>query len=164
MFQLSFERRDGVIYERVCRYRKAHARGICCSKLHASLMRRDYRFCVYIMASKSRTLYTGVTNNLRRRVFQHKHDLLEGFTQRYKIHRLVHWESFDDIRTAIDREKKIKHWDRKKRTALIESRNPTWEDLAEVHAVHEHRGFKQADFRLGERLPHARPPRRKLRI
>ena len=94
-------------------------------------MKREWRFYVYIMASKSRVLYTGVAKSLVRRVWQHKNDVLEGFTKRYRIHRLVYFESFDDIRTAINREKQVKSWPRAKRVALIEALNPTWEDLAE---------------------------------
>ena len=90
-----------------------------------------WRFFVYIMASKSRVLYTGMTNSLRKRAFEDKNDLIEGFTKRYRCHRLVYFESFDDVRNAINREKQIKSWTRAKRVALIESINPTWEDLAE---------------------------------
>jgi putative endonuclease len=85
---------------------------------------------VYIMSSKSRVLYTGITNNLRKRVFQHKNDVVECFTQRYKIHRLVYYEVFRDVRNAISREKQIKSWTRAKRVAIISKENPTWEDLA----------------------------------
>ena len=94
-------------------------------------MPREYRFFVYIMSSKSRRIYTGVTNNIERRVNQHKASEIEGFTQRYEINRLVHYETFQYVGNAIHREKEIKGWDRAKRVALIESENPTWEDLAE---------------------------------
>src|SRR5271157_1323886 len=93
-------------------------------------MAREYRFFVYIMASKSRRIYTGVTNNIERRVKQHKSGEIEGFTKRYKINRLVHYETFQYVRSAIRREKEIKGWDRAKRVALIEHENPTWDDLA----------------------------------
>jgi putative endonuclease len=86
---------------------------------------------VYIMASRSRTLYTGVTSNLERRVAQHKGKVIAGFTTRYRIERLVYFETWNDIRGAIQREKQIKGWRRSKKTALIESRNPTWDDLTE---------------------------------
>jgi putative endonuclease len=86
---------------------------------------------VYIIASKSRVLYTGVTNNLGRRICEHKEGLVPGFTRRYRIHRLVHYEIFGDIRSAIAREKQIKSWTRAKRVVLIEAGNPTWSDLAE---------------------------------
>jgi putative endonuclease len=90
----------------------------------------DRTYCVYILASRSRNLYTGVTNNLQRRVFEHQNGLVPGFSSKYKIHRLVYYEVFGDIRYAIEREKEIKAWRREKRVALIERRNPTWEDLA----------------------------------
>ncbi|MGH9451687.1 MAG: GIY-YIG nuclease family protein [Terriglobia bacterium] len=87
-------------------------------------------YYVYIMSSRSRTLYTGVTNNLERRVYQHKHGLLTGFTSDYRITRLVHYEEIGDIRAAICRERQIKDWLRAKKVAWIESRNPTWEDVS----------------------------------
>ena len=93
-------------------------------------MRPEQWFYVYIMASRSRNLYTGMTNSLRRRVFEHKNDLIEGFTKRYKIHRLVYFERFKYVKKAIAREKEIKAWNRAKRVALIQASNPTWEDLA----------------------------------
>ncbi len=88
-------------------------------------------FYVYIMASKNRVLYIGVTNSVTKRVWQHKFGEIEGFTKQYKVTRLVHWESFDDVRNAIDREKELKGWTRAKKIALIEERNPKWRDLAE---------------------------------
>jgi len=86
---------------------------------------------VYIMASRSRVLYTGVTNDLARRVNEHKRGLVSGFTRKYRITRLVYFDEFADIRDAIAREKEIKGWKRLRKISLIESRNPTWEDLAE---------------------------------
>ena len=83
-----------------------------------------------MMSSKSRTLYTGVTNNLERRVFKHKHKLLPGFTQKYNIDRLVYFENWGDIRDAIGREKQIKGWLRTKKVALIIAKNPAWRDLS----------------------------------
>ena len=88
-------------------------------------------YYIYIMASRSRVLYTGVTNDLARRVNEHKQGLITGFTSRYRVSRLVHFEEFADIRDAIAREKEIKGWKRSRKTSLIERRNPTWEDLAE---------------------------------
>ena len=85
---------------------------------------------MYIMASRSRVLYTGVTNDLTRRVTEHKHGLVNGFTRKYRVTRLVYYEEFTDIRVAIAREKEIKGWKRSRKTSLIESRNPTWDDLA----------------------------------
>jgi putative endonuclease len=87
-------------------------------------------YFLYIMASKSGTLYTGVTNDLARRVYQHKHRLVPGFTSRYSITRLVYFENTPDIRTAIAREKQIKRWRREKKVVLIESVNRDWKDLA----------------------------------
>ena len=87
-------------------------------------------YYVYILASRSKNLYTGVTNDLQRRVFEHKQGMSPGFTQRYRIHRLVYFEAFGHIRVAIHREKQIKSWRRAKKMALIESSNPTGEDLS----------------------------------
>lgn len=92
----------------------------------------ERRYFVYIMASRSRNLYIGVTNNLYRRTAQHKLKALRGFTARYKIDRLIYVECFGDIRVAIAREKQLKGWRRDKKIALIETTNPTWQDLAEV--------------------------------
>ena len=94
------------------------------------LLSESKRYYVYILASRSRNLYTGVTNNLRRRVLQHREGLTEGFTKKYRIHRLVYFESFEDVRTAIRREKQIKGWRREKKVALINATNPTWDDWA----------------------------------
>ena len=91
---------------------------------------KDHCYSVYIVASKSRVIYIGMTNNLHRRMFEHKNGLVEGFTQRYLCHRQVYYESFDDVNKAIDREKQLKRWNRAKKVWLIERRNPTWEDLA----------------------------------
>jgi len=89
-------------------------------------------YYVYIMTNNSRTLYTGVTSNLERRVFEHKHKLLPGFTQKYNLNRLVYFESCGDIRSAIQREKQIKGWLRAKKVALIVSGNHAWRDLSEA--------------------------------
>ena len=94
------------------------------------LLLSDQRYYVYIMASRSRTLYAGITNDLKRRVREHKQDLKDGFTKKYRIYRLVYFELFYDVRAAIRREKQIKGWRRKKKVALIVATNPTWEDLA----------------------------------
>lgn len=88
-------------------------------------------YYVYIMTNKSRTLYTGVTNNLERRVYEHKHKLLPGFTSKYNITKLVFFEAGDDISVAIAREKQIKGWLRAKKITLIESMNLEWKDLSE---------------------------------
>jgi len=83
------------------------------------------------MASRSLNLYTGLSSNLRRRVFEHKAGKIEGFTKKYRICRLVYYETFQYVNNAIKREKQIKSWSRAKRLALIKSTNPTWQDLAE---------------------------------
>jgi len=90
------------------------------------------RYFVYILASKSRRLYVGITNDLERRIYEHKKKLADGFTKMYKIDRLVHFEETSDALAAIEREKQIKGLLRVKKIALIESGNPTWEDLSEV--------------------------------
>jgi putative endonuclease len=86
-------------------------------------------YFVYIMTNRSRTLYTGVTNDLVRRVQEHKQKLIPGFTKKYNITKLVYFEQTNDIQAAIQREKQIKGWLRAKKIALIESINPQWEDL-----------------------------------
>jgi putative endonuclease len=85
---------------------------------------------VYILASRSRVLYTGVTNDLQRRVYQHKTGKLPGFTKHYSVTRLVYFEMTPDVRAAIAREKAIKAWTRERRIRLIESVNAPWLDLA----------------------------------
>ncbi len=85
---------------------------------------------VYIMCNKTRTLYTGMTNDLYRRVYEHKHKLVEDFTSRYNITMPVYYEEYWDPSQAVAREKQIKGWLRSKKIALIESVNPDWHDLA----------------------------------
>ena len=87
-------------------------------------------YYVYILANRSRTLYTGVTNDLTRRLYQHRSGLISGFTSRYAIHRLVHVETATNPVDAITREKQIKRWTRAKKVALIEATNPEWLDLS----------------------------------
>jgi putative endonuclease len=86
---------------------------------------------VYILSSASGVLYTGVTNHLERRVTEHKRELCAGFTERYKVTRLVYFEGFGDVRDAISREKQIKRWRREKKLALIRGTNPKFRDLSE---------------------------------
>jgi putative endonuclease len=88
-------------------------------------------YSVYIMAGRSRTLYTGVTSRLEQRVVQHKPKMIPGFTQKYSLDRLVYFENWRDIRAAIAREKQIKGWLRSKKVALVLAANPTWRDLSE---------------------------------
>jgi putative endonuclease len=92
---------------------------------------RDRTYWVYIMSSLSRTLYAGVTNDLERRVFEHKEGRPGSFAGRYHANRLVYFEEFIDIDEAIAREKEIKRMTRRRKTKLIESMNPDWKDLGE---------------------------------
>ena len=89
--------------------------------------------CVYILTNKLHTvLYIGVTNNLERRMYEHKNHLIPGFTDRYNVEQLVYFETTNDIRVAIEREKTLKKWSRKKKEVLISTMNPTWKDLTET--------------------------------
>jgi putative endonuclease len=90
----------------------------------------DHQYYVYILASRSRTLYVGVTNNLLHRIAQHHEIKTRSFTSKYRTHRLVYYERFQYINNAIAREKHLKHFTREEKITLIESTNPTWEDLA----------------------------------
>ena len=85
---------------------------------------------VYIMASESGVLYTGVTNHLEFRTIQHKQKVTPGFTSKYNVTKLVYFEPFGDIRYAIAREKQLKRWRREKKVTLIEQMNPKWRDLS----------------------------------
>jgi putative endonuclease len=91
----------------------------------------DHEYFVYIVSSRSGTLYIGMTNSIYRRALQHKSGEIEGFASKYHCNRLVHYESFDDVHKAIGREKQLKGWLRSKKIALIESKNPRWQDFAE---------------------------------
>lgn len=85
---------------------------------------------VYILASRRNgTLYIGVTNNLSKRIYEHKNELTDSFTKKYRIHTLVYFETFDDIGEAILREKRMKKWNRSWKVELIEKNNPNWQDL-----------------------------------
>ncbi len=88
-------------------------------------------YCVYILASDHRTLYTGVTGDLERRLVEHRLGTVEAFTRKYNCHRLVYLETTENVLAAIEREKQIKSWARWKKVALIEARNPEWRDLSE---------------------------------
>ncbi len=95
-------------------------------------MSKDYY--VYIVTNKyNKVLYTGVTNNLSRRIYEHKSKKIEGFTKRYNLTKLVYFENTNDVSCAILREKEIKGWLRKKKLKLIEEMNPKWEDLTETY-------------------------------
>ena len=91
---------------------------------------RSNKFYVYILASHSRVLYTGVTRDLIRRIYQHRLGLLPGFTQQYQVNRLVYFEETPTARSAFDRERQIKGWSREKKLRLIDSTNTGWLDLA----------------------------------
>jgi len=88
-------------------------------------------YYVYIMTNQSRTLYIGVTNNIKKRVHEHGAGLVAGFTHHYKINLLVYGEAFSDVHSAIAREKQIKHWRREKKLRLIAQDNPEWRDLSD---------------------------------
>ena len=90
-----------------------------------------YKFWVYIVASRTGTLYVGMTGDLFKRITQHKSGEYDGFAQKYHCTRLVYYEGYDDVHNAINREKQIKSWRREKKIALIEKMNPRWQDLAE---------------------------------
>ena len=101
-------------------------------------MRREKTYFVYIMTNRSKTLYTGVTQSLIRRVREHKQGTGSSFTSKYKMDRLVYFERFQDIHNAIEREKQIKGWLRIRKIAVIVSVNPAWRDLShEWYARHE---------------------------
>lgn len=92
-------------------------------------MKKQYQYYVYIASSISKKIYIGVTNDLKRRMYEHKNDLTEGFTKKYKIKKLVYYEETNDIRCAIEREKQLKKWRREKKIKLIEKNNFQWKDL-----------------------------------
>jgi len=92
----------------------------------------EKNYYIYIMTNKwNNVLYTGITNDLKRRVFEHKNKIIKGFTERYNINKLVYYEIYDDVYNAIQREKQIKSWSRKKKIELIKSLNPEFKDLYE---------------------------------
>jgi putative endonuclease len=94
------------------------------------MIRREYAFFVYILSSRSRNLYVGMTNDLGHRVMQHRERRKGSHTAHYNIHRLVYFERFQYVNSAIRREKEMKTWTREKKVTLIEKVNLTWEDLA----------------------------------
>jgi putative endonuclease len=91
----------------------------------------NHEYYVYILTSRSGTLYIGMTNNIERRLREHKSGEFDGFASKYHCNRLAYLEGFDDVRNAIDREKQLKGWRREKKIALIEACNRRWQDLAE---------------------------------
>ena len=94
-------------------------------------MKREYNFYVYIVASLSKTLYIGITNNIRRRSHEHSKGSIEGFSKKYSCNYLIHYEHYNLIEDAIGREKQLKKWNRNKKVALIEKNNPDWKDLSD---------------------------------
>jgi putative endonuclease len=94
-------------------------------------MQTQKQYYVYIMTNKSGTLYTGVTNNIEKRIYEHKNKMVEGFTKKYNINRLLYFETFSDVYSAIAREKTIKGWLRKKKIELVKKTNPGWTDLGQ---------------------------------
>jgi len=92
---------------------------------------KDYNFYVYILTNWNDTvMYTGMTNDLERRLYEHKNKLVEGFTRKYNVHKLVYYERGTDVHAAIAREKEIKKWRREKKNNLVMTINPTWKDLS----------------------------------
>jgi putative endonuclease len=96
------------------------------------MSKQDHRYYVYIVASRTHVLYCGMTNDIRRRIGEHRESRIPGFTATYQCNRLVWYEHSQYVRNAIDREKQIKRWGRAKKIWLIEQMNPTWADLSEA--------------------------------
>ena len=92
---------------------------------------KQYDYYIYIMASKSGTLYIGVTNDLVRRVYEHKYNLIDGFTKKYNVNKLVYFEQTENVMSALNREKQLKNWHRDWKINLIKSVNPKWRDLSD---------------------------------
>ena len=91
------------------------------------------KYYVYMLTNKTnKVLYTGITNNLKRRIYEHKNGLVDGFTKKYNVHKLVYYDYTIDVRSAISREKQIKGWTRAKKDALINGFNPNWQDLYDM--------------------------------
>ena len=89
-------------------------------------------YYVYILTNwKGNVMYIGVTNDLERRLYEHKNELVEGFTKRYHVHKLVYYEETSDVKAAIEREKQLKNWARAKKDVLVETMNPMWKDLSD---------------------------------
>jgi putative endonuclease len=103
------------------------------------------QYYVYIMTNEGRTLYIGITNDLARRVYEHKHHLLPGFTSKYALTRLAYYEDTGDIYAAIAREKQLKGWVRSKKVALIEAMNPEWDDLSRGWYANSHPTVQTGD-------------------
>jgi putative endonuclease len=88
-------------------------------------------YYVYLMTNRNdKVMYVGVTNDLRRRIFEHRNKLVKGFTEKYNVHKLVYFEETEDVTVAIEREKEVKKWRREKKNQLVIKTNPTWSDLS----------------------------------
>jgi putative endonuclease len=96
----------------------------------ANLTTVEKTYAVYVLTNDSGTLYVGVTSALEQRVTQHRLGLADGFTKKYRLHRLVYYEATSDVHVALEREKQIKRWRREKKIALVRTANPKWRDLA----------------------------------
>jgi putative endonuclease len=97
-----------------------------------NLMGGPKKYYIYLLTNwNNRVMYIGVSNNLERRLYEHKNKLVKGFTEKYNVHRLVYYEETPDVRSALEREKEIKKWRRDKKDILVVSTNPTWKDLSE---------------------------------
>ena len=94
-------------------------------------MPKEKRYYVYLLTNwNNKVMYVGVTNNLQRRVFEHKNKLVKGFTEKYKVDKLVYFEETNDVNSALSREKEIKKWRREKKNDLVRRVNPNWNDLS----------------------------------
>lgn len=90
-------------------------------------------YYVYILTNKTnKVMYVGITNDLQRRLYEHKNEQIDGFTKKYHVHKLVYYEEYSEVNDAIAREKQLKHWVRAKRNSLVESKNPDWDDWSSV--------------------------------
>ena len=95
------------------------------------MKRNNHQYYVYILSSKKNgTLYIGMTNNLERRIFEHKHKLIDGFTKKYNIDKLIYFEQFQYVNDSVKREKQLKNWNRQWKIDLIENENKDWNDLS----------------------------------
>ena len=102
------------------------------TSLRMTRMKREMMYYVYMLTNQTNAMmYIGVTNDLRRRLYEHKNGQIEGFTKKYHVHKLVYFEEYSEINNAIAREKQLKHWIRAKKNYLVESQNPNWDDLGE---------------------------------
>ena len=99
-------------------------------------MPQKYYYVYFLTNSHKNVLYTGVTNNIGKRIHEHKNGALDGFTKKYNVDQLIYFEIFAEIEYAINREKQIKRWSRKKKDQLINKANPTWKDLSSELLIH----------------------------